>query len=217
MIHRCVLTGLLLAFSVAHLAARDRVRVLCLGDSHSTIEAGASKSLAAALGGPVDYAYRGVNGTRASDLWAAMSRQEGPFSKTLNWAKRWSPSMILIAFGTNEGTGKLSQGDYEVLWDKILNGLSARFPGAKIVVVGPPDADPKKVPHLQEVVTVQKTVAERHGVACLDRRALMGGPSAFQKWVSAGYARPDGVHLTPVGYARLERQVANALRDGVSR
>jgi lysophospholipase L1-like esterase len=53
-----------------------------------------------------------------------------------------SPTLIILAFGTNEGFGPPDKlGDYQSVYESRLAQFRQSLPGASIVVVGPPDAD----------------------------------------------------------------------------
>ena len=53
-----------------------------------------------------------------------------------------SPTLIILAFGTNEGFGPPDRlGDYQSIYESRLAQFRQSLPGASIVVVGPPDAD----------------------------------------------------------------------------
>jgi len=53
-----------------------------------------------------------------------------------------SPTLIVLAFGTNEGFGPPDRlGDYQSIYESRLAQFRQSLPGASIVVVGPPDAD----------------------------------------------------------------------------
>jgi len=53
-----------------------------------------------------------------------------------------SPTLIILAFGTNEGFGPADRlGDYQSIYESRLAQFRQSLPGASIVVVGPPDAD----------------------------------------------------------------------------
>jgi lysophospholipase L1-like esterase len=65
-----------------------------------------------------------------------------------NWANvtkqlhEMSPTLIILAFGTNEGFAPLDHlGDYQSVYESRLAQFRQAAPGASIVVVGPPDAD----------------------------------------------------------------------------
>jgi hypothetical protein len=56
--------------------------------------------------------------------------------------REMSPTLIILAFGTNEGFGPPDKlGDYQSVYESRLAQFRQSLPGASIVVVGPPDAD----------------------------------------------------------------------------
>ena len=65
-----------------------------------------------------------------------------------NWANvtkqlhEMSPTLIILAFGTNEGFAPSDRlGDYQSIYESLLAQFRQAIPGASIVVVGSPDAD----------------------------------------------------------------------------
>lgn len=50
------------------------------------------------------------------------------------------------------------------------------------------------------ITEAQRDVALEMGAAFWDLRARMGGDGAIKRWVYAGYAQGDFVHLTGPGY-----------------
>jgi hypothetical protein len=56
--------------------------------------------------------------------------------------REMSPTLIILAFGTNEGFGPPDRlGDYQSIYESRLAQFRQSLPGASIVVVGPPDSD----------------------------------------------------------------------------
>jgi len=56
--------------------------------------------------------------------------------------REMAPSLIILAFGTNEGFGPPDRlSDYQSVYESRLAQFRQSLPGASIVVIGPPDAD----------------------------------------------------------------------------
>jgi hypothetical protein len=64
-------------------------------------------------------------------------------------------------------------------------------------------------PHLDQVIEIQREVAQENGCAFWDWRAAMGGPGSVRQWVQAGLGQGDYTHLTGAGY----RMTGSALFD----
>jgi lysophospholipase L1-like esterase len=138
------------------------------------------------------------------------------------WAEhleKRSPDLYVLAYGGLEAMRK----DHDPeRWDKQLRQILSRFdraaPDASCLIMSPQDlavrsdGDERERPDaLDTVIAIQRRVAQAHGCAFFDTMAFMGGPGSMPKWVEAGLARDDHVHLSPKGYAFLGHALANAL------
>ncbi|MGA7411364.1 MAG: SGNH/GDSL hydrolase family protein [Bryobacteraceae bacterium] len=141
----------------------------------------------------------GINGAQASVM--------------LNWDETlWSaqvaerdPALIILAYGTNEANNpKFWWEEYRAELRSVLARVRKAAPVASILMIGPPDCGRlRPLPHLDEVVRVQREVAQEVGAAFWDWRQSMGGPGATDLWVKAGLGQADHVHLTSDGYKLL--------------
>jgi lysophospholipase L1-like esterase len=190
--------GALLA-TTGYGAAQPPLKILCLGDSHATVEAGMGQALANAFQAPVRYAPVGINGARTEHLTQSFTRQ-GPFAFDLRWAEAWHPDVVLIALGTNDGTAPRLSAAYQASFERLLARAREAFPPAQIVVLGPPPADPHRVPCLLEVRLAQAQAASHNRAGWVDRAVLLQGG-----------LRADGVHFTPAAYRSLALGVADIL------
>jgi len=152
----------------------------------------------------VTYETLGINGAEATLMlgWNA-----GVFSPEL--ASR-EPALIVLAYGTNEALSpKWAAGDYRIALTEIIHRLRTAAPLASILLVGPPDCEHRihgrrqAFPHLEEVIDIQRVVAQEQGCAFWDWRAAMGGPGSVRQWVQAGLGQGDYTHLTGAGYRLL--------------
>jgi lysophospholipase L1-like esterase len=64
---------------------------------------------------------------------------------------------------------------------------------------------------LDEVIAIQRDVAQANGCAFWDWRAAMGGDGSVRQWVEAGLGQGDYTHLTGAGY----RMVGDMLFDEI--
>ena len=147
----------------------------------------ARKSYAVSSGNSLELRTRGDGVVDIAD-WAIYRRERGValsghgfvgaeigLLDRWNWGnvtkqlREMSPSLIILAFGTNEGFGPPDKlGDYQSVYESRLAQFRQSLPGASIVVVGPPDAD-----RLPDYCGVRG--ASRETVGC---RALSGAEAA---------------------------------------
>jgi hypothetical protein len=60
------------------------LKVICLGDSHSTVEAGMGQALSKAAHQPVSYESIGVNGAKVQDLLKSLTTHQPPSGQGFN-------------------------------------------------------------------------------------------------------------------------------------
>jgi hypothetical protein len=79
-------------------------------------------------------------------------------------------------------------------------------------MIGPPDCGRlRPLLHLSEVIDVQREIAHQENVAFWDWRLHMGGPGIIKRWVVAGWAQQDYIHMTAEGYRMIGRMVFESL------
>ncbi len=117
------------------------------------------------------------------------------------------PALIVLAYGTNEALNRSWTAEgYRAALTEIIQRLRAAVPVASILLIGPPDCEYRTrgrrlpFPHLDQVIEVQRDVAQANGCAFWDWRAAMGGPGSVRQWVQAGLGQGDYTHLTGAGY-----------------
>jgi lysophospholipase L1-like esterase len=177
----------------------------------------------------------------------------GTISATIRLINRWSPevtrieldhfrpSLLVIAFGTNEGFRSDPDPGYGEDFTAAVRRLMALAPAASILIMGPPDGDwpahragglPADCPDkfhdraewhkpawLEATREAQRRAAEANGWAFFDWSAAMGGPCAMDAWSSLDppLAQPDHVHLRAAGYRRTADALLATLLDGYDR
>jgi lysophospholipase L1-like esterase len=143
----------------------------------------------------------GINGAQAniSLRWEEAQLQD-------HVAKR-NPALIVFAYGTNEASNRdWTPESYRAMFREVLSRFRKMAPAASFLVVGPPDRAQRvrrawlPVPKLDMITEAQREVALEMGCAFWDLRERMGGDGAIRRWVSAGFAQGDFVHLTGQGY-----------------
>ena len=152
----------------------------------------------------VTYESMGINGAQASII--------------LHWDEallaahvaRRSPALIILAYGTNEASNReWNYESYYKMYCEVIQRFRAAAPAATILVVGPPERWHRtrgkwtSFASTDWIVDAQRDAALANGCAFWDMRAKMGGKGSMLKWVLAGLAQYDHVHLTTAGYRRL--------------
>ena len=148
-----------------------------------------------------------------------------------------SPSLIVVAFGTNEGfRDSTDPHEYAVEFDAKLRKLHAAAPNAALLVLGPPDGDRRRrkgsaeppacgdpnwtePPRLAAVRAAQRAVAQRDGAYFWDWREAMGGACSMLRWAATDppFAAPDHVHLFAPGYQATAETLFRTIMDGYAR
>jgi lysophospholipase L1-like esterase len=152
----------------------------------------------------VTYETLGINGAQASIM--------------LNWnepvlrsnIERRNPSLIVLAYGTNEAGQKAwTLESYSQMFKELIGRIRAAAPTATIFVIGPPDRYLRTrkgwlpMENVDMIIEAQRQAAIASGCAFWDLRAKMGGKGSMQQWVTAGMAQYDHVHFTGAGYRML--------------
>jgi lysophospholipase L1-like esterase len=127
----------------------------------------------------------------------------------------WRPSLIILAFGTNEGfEDDLPVADYERLLRDQIDRLRRLAPAASLLILGAPaalrsgrpggcsaDRNRAPPPMLAVVRDVQRQVAADMGVAFWDWHGRMGGDCSADRLAALAepLMRGDRVHFTSAG------------------
>lgn len=151
----------------------------------------------------------GVIGATLRDL---ASRDEAIAASEL---AMWRPSLIVLAFGTNEGFDDGLDGPaYEALLRDQIARMRRLAPAASLMLLGAPDAlrsgeaggcsadgQRRPPPSLAVVRDVQRRVAADMGVAFWDWQGRMGGACSADRLAlrEAPLMRGDRVHFTSEG------------------
>ena len=149
----------------------------------------------------VTYETLGINGAEAKRILDWNPAILGPELMSRD------PALIVLAYGTNEALSRAwTAEEYRAALTEIIRRLRAAAPVASILMIGPPDCEYRMggrrlpFPHLDQVIQIQRDVAQANGCAFWDWRAAMGGPGAVRQWVQAGLGQGDYTHLTSAGY-----------------
>lgn len=170
----------------------------------------------------------GVNGARAGDL---LRLREDHFADEL---KHRDPSLVLLAYGTNESADDVPIEVYERQLVDVLGRVARAVPSASCLLVGPPDrALPQKVvlpptkpgepaqartmwltsPRLELVATMERKVAAAAGCAYFNEIEVMGGPGSIAGWALEDPPRAmlDRTHLSRQGYTEVGEAIAGEI------
>jgi len=124
-----------------------------------------------------------------------------------------APALIILAYGTNEAISHLWTAEqYRADLTEVIARVRRAAPNASILLIGPPDCGKlAALPHLTEVIDIQRDLANTLNVAFWDWRTQMGGPRVVTLWVRAGLSQPDCIHFTGEGYRLLGTTLFNQL------
>ncbi len=152
----------------------------------------------------VTYETLGINGAQASIM---LDWNEPVLRSNI---ERRNPSLIILAYGTNEaGRKDWTLESYSQMFKDLIGRIRSAAPTATIMVIGPPDRWIKTrkgwqtMENIDMIVEAQRQAALATGCAFWDLRAKMGGKGSMQQWVTAGMAQYDHVHFTGSGYRVL--------------
>jgi lysophospholipase L1-like esterase len=198
------------------------------GLRRASLEGGASSALDIAISGGAPEVFGvfaesktpglvldtlGINGARAATALAWESKA------WMAEAKARNPSLVVLAYGTNEAAGAWAAQRYEKSLEALATQVRQVSTEADCVVIGPPDmagAGGKSTPRVIEHDEVARRVAGRVGCAFFSAFTAMGGEGSFARWAkeTPPLAAADHVHLRSGGYTKLGIAVADALVAG---
>ncbi|SNT37248.1 GDSL-like Lipase/Acylhydrolase family protein [Granulicella rosea] len=138
------------------------------------------------------------------------------------YLRQRDPSLIVLAYGTNEAAGSAAHNaEYVADFNRLLDNLHRIVPTASVLVLGPYDRATKlgrgrraawqTWAGTARIIEDQKESCRTHGCAYYDQRARMGGPGAMIRWASEGLAQGDHTHLTGAGYRTMADALYNDL------
>lgn len=143
----------------------------------------------------------GINGAQAN---VSLRWEETQLREHL---KKRNPGLLVFAYGTNEaGRKDWTPETYRAMFRAVLERFRSIAPAASFLVIGPPDRAQRinrtwlPVTKLNMICEAQREVTFEMGGAFWDLRERMGGEGAMKRWVYAGFAQGDFVHLTGPGY-----------------
>lgn len=122
--------------------------------------------------------------------------------------------VVVIDYGTNDYLyfDRIEPDLEQVIRDSVAR-IRAAVPQALIVLTSAQDLYYKKV-HVasgRDFAAMVRRIAFDEKVAFWDWFWVAGGPRSLPRWQEEGYARSDGVHLSPKGYRLKGELLADAL------
>ncbi len=155
----------------------------------------------------------GIGGTRAANM---LAWDEPGWANAL---RARAPDLVVLAYGANECMDLDEPIEtYRENLERVLGRFAEAAPQASCLLVGPVDFPEKDdtgawIPRtrLDQIIEVQREVAQERKCGFFDTRAFMGGVGAMDTWVTAKLAKADHLHMSKLGYLHLGRVLADAL------
>ena len=152
----------------------------------------------------------GINGARAGTplVWDESSH-------VAEIAAR-KPSLVILAYGTNEAASALSADRVVGHFRKLTARVRRAAPDADCLLIGPTDmADESggSRPRVSEIDAAVERAAAEVGCGYISAFQAMGGEGSFAAWMkeTPPLGSPDRIHLTPKGYAKLGDEIFQRL------
>ncbi|MEM9876958.1 MAG: GDSL-type esterase/lipase family protein [Myxococcota bacterium] len=140
----------------------------------------------------------GINGARYG---TALAWNEGAWAQEL--ARRPAPELFIFEYGGNEASDAVVTPERYRQQALELIARARRVRGdASCLVIAPSDrvdAEAKIPP----IVAALAEAATEAGCAFWNTYEVMGGRGSLRRWRDDARAAPDGIHLTPKGYAQV--------------
>jgi len=115
------------------------------------------------------------------------------------------PDVVVFGLGINDAHKSRGEFDtlaYELRYDSLVDAVRRVNPHAQFIWLTNNDALYKGAnnPHGILVQRAMRRLAAKHHGAVFDFFALMGGYGSVRRWMANDWARPDGIHLSQIGY-----------------
>jgi hypothetical protein len=138
------------------------------------------------------------------------SASRDPMLKERNYA------LILFMIGTNVWA---TESELKTQLTNVISWYRNALPNVPLVFMSPPDAAAPPAPthsdtRLPKLGAMIRTIATNNGAAFWDFRAAMGGEMSMVRFVRAGLAEYDFVHMKESGGAAMGAQLGKTLFAG---
>lgn len=153
------------------------------------------------------YTAIGVNGA-ATSSYLRCNRWEQDL-------KSLGPDLVVFSIGINDANGpNFDQRRFVRHYDSLVARVRTANPEAAILFTTNNDSYYKRRypnKNAEQVREAMLELARKHGAAVWDLYGIMGGLGSIQKWVRAGLANSDKIHLLKPGYIHVADLMFNAL------
>lgn len=151
---------------------------------------------------------------------SGMNLVEIPGQTLAQFHERLAYDLIVLQFGLNViSTRRTDFSSYERGMERVVRHFQEHAPGTAILMVSCSDKSTnlrgqmQTDPSVPLIVSAQRRVAERTGVAFLDLYEAMGGRNSMVQWVKNDLARSDYTHPNRRGAERVGDIVRDFLLD----
>jgi len=155
----------------------------------------------------------GIDGARLS---TALAWSESSFEAAL---RARAPSLVALAFGTNEAFDADKIEKYRAQYQELLSRVRLAVKDVDCLIVGLPDAVAVaggSEPRVSELDALQRSVATQLGCGFVSQLQIMGGAGGYSRWARQAppLARGDRLHLSAKGYEVMANGIADQLLAG---
>lgn len=145
-----------------------------------------------------------------------------------DWMKdltKTNSDLVILAYGTNESLETpFNLVKYKQFLTTSIKQIRSRLPHSVILIISPPDAllrsklttrncQAMQPPQAKQIRQAQLAIAKQQHTLYWDWQAAMGGECAMRRWVDAGLANKDYIHLTALGYQQSADSFYKALLE----
>ncbi|MEM0995979.1 MAG: GDSL-type esterase/lipase family protein [Bacteroidota bacterium] len=129
------------------------------------------------------------------------------------------PDLLVFSIGINDANtpaGEFNAQRYERNYDSLVTMARAANPDAAILFTTNNDSYYRRRyanRNAYEVRKVMRRLAKKHDAVVWDMFGVMGGLGSIRKWIRAGLANKDRIHLLKPGYVLLADLMFNALME----
>ena len=127
------------------------------------------------------------------------------------------PDLVVFSIGINDAhvpSADFSSSRYERNYDTLVSWVRKANPDCAILFTTNNDSYYKRrYPNrnAEKVRRVMKKLGQKHNAVVWDMYGIMGGLGSVKKWIRAGLANPDRIHMLKPGYVLLADLMFNAL------
>ncbi|HHG83833.1 MAG TPA: hypothetical protein ENJ82_03715 [Bacteroidetes bacterium] len=130
-----------------------------------------------------------------------------------------NPDLVIFSIGINDAhtrAGEFDQASFERNYDTLVDWVRRANPNAVILFTTNNDSYyRRKYPNrnAEHVRKIMLRLAQKHHAVVWDLYGVMGGLGSVRKWIAAGLANKDKIHMLKPGYVLLADMMFNALME----